>query len=118
MFEISKNEELVKVASRNIETENILCEAIKLRRIVSFRYKYDLRSREFAPFAVYQSPVGKICVSGEIIKNPNDLTNRLGPYNFEIGLMYGLSLTPEIFVPNPRFNRNDAKYRSGVICSV
>lgn len=116
MSEISKHEDLVRVASRTIESENILCPAIELRRIVSFRYKCDLQSREFAPFAVYRSPVGKLCVSGEIIKNPNNLTNRLGPYNFEIVVQIE-AYDGDLYAQSP-FQRNDAKYRSGIICSV
>ncbi len=117
MFAIFPNEP-VEVASRNPVIETILCEAIKQRRVVSFRYRRDLRRREFAPFSVYRSPVGKICTSGNVIKNANDLNARLGPHNFEIGLIHGLSLTLETFVPDPRFARNHAKYRSGIICSV
>ncbi len=57
-------------------------------------------------------------MSGEMIKNPNGWKDRPGRHDFEIGLMYGLSLTLKTFVPDPRFNSNGAKYRSGVICSV
>jgi len=118
MFMTSKDGEPVEIASRNSENEKILCDAIRNRRLVSFRYKNDLRYREFAPIAVYRSPIGKVCASGEVIKNYNNSLARLGPHNFEIGLMYGLTLTLDIFVPDTRFRRSDAKYRSGIICSV
>ncbi len=114
MFGISKP----AFASRNFENEKILCDAIQLRRLVSFRYKDDLRCREFAPSALYYTPVGKVCASGEMTTNSNDLMERLGPHNFGVGLMYALTFTIKAFVPDPRFNRNDAKYRSGVICSI
>lgn len=114
MFGISKP----AIASRNFENEKILCDAIQMRRLVSFRYKDDLRCREFAPSAIYYTPVGKVCASGEMTTNPNDLTDQPRPQNFEVGLMYALSITLKAFVPDPRFNRNDAKYRSGVISSV
>jgi hypothetical protein len=114
MFGISKP----VIASRNFDNEKILSDAIQMRRLVSFRYKDDLRCREFAPSALYYTPVGKVCASGEMTTNPNDLTDRPGPHNFEVGLMHALSITPKAFVPDPRFNRKDAKYRSGIICSV
>ena len=114
MFGISKT----AIASRNFENEKILCDAIQMRRVVCFRYKDDLRCREFAPSAVYYTPVGKVCASGAMITNPNDLTDRAGPHNFEVGLMYALRITLKAFVPDPHFNPSDAKYRSGVISSV
>lgn len=108
----------VEIAPRNFANEQLLGTAIQKHVVVRFRYKDDLLARDFEPSAVYHTPTGKVCASGEMTSNPNDLSDQLGPHNFEVGLMTGLTLTDRKFIPDPRFNRYDAKYRNGIICSV
>lgn len=114
----SKAKRPVEIAPRNFQNERLLCESIAKLHVVTFRYKDDVLSREFEPAAVYHSANGKVCVSGEMTKNPNDPTDRLGPHNFEVGLMSSITVTLTKYIPDNRFNRYDPKYRNGIICSV
>lgn len=97
-------------APRQSQTENLLCRAIRERLVVSLYYDDDLAARRFEPTAVYHSTKGKVCVSGI---QPNS-----GPKNLEVGKIRNASLTGDKFQPDPRFDRFDAKYRNGIICSV
>jgi hypothetical protein len=108
----------IQVAPRNYVNERLLCEAIQKQLVVRFRYKDDLQDREFEPSAVYHSPTGKVCVSGIIRSNPNDPEDDLGPHNFEVGLMSSVNMTLIKFVPNLRFDRDDPKYRFGIVCPL
>lgn len=96
----------------------LLCEAITGRFVVRFRYKDDLRDRDFEPSAVYFTTTGKVCASGIMTSNPNDITDQLGPHNFEVAKMSLLTKTLRRFDPDPRFDRNDSKYSNGIICSI
>jgi hypothetical protein len=105
-------------AARNLQLESKICSAITKRVRVKLQYEDDALARMFEPHAVYHTSKGKVCVSGNMISNPNDLSDELGAHNFEVGRLRSLSLTDTSFIPDPRFNRNDPKYRFGIICSI
>lgn len=105
-------------APRNQGFENLLCQAIRERRVVELRYDDDAQFRRFEPAAVYNTAKHKICVSGVQLTNPNEPGDEQGPHNFEVGKIADLTLTDVNFQPDPRFDRFDAKYKNGIICCV
>lgn len=105
-------------APRDMARESKLCSAIAKRVRVTLHYEDDAFARTFEPHAVYHTSKGKVCVSGNMTANPNDPADKLGPHNFEVGRLRSLSITDDKFIPDPRFDRHDAKYRHGIICSI
>ncbi len=105
-------------APRNLNFETLLCQAIRERRVVEFKYDDDLQSRTFEPAAVYTSAKNKVCVSGVQLTDRNDPIDQHKPQNFEVGKMTTLRITDANFQPDPRFDRRDVKYKNGIICSV
>ncbi len=107
-------------AARKHEFEKLLCEAIKIRVYVELRYDGETKTRTFAPAAVYHSTNDKVNVSGKQVVSLGTFTpsNAGEPRIFEVGLISAMSLTTANFSPDPRFDRADARYENGIICSV
>jgi hypothetical protein len=105
-------------APRRFDLEAALDDAMTKRVRVELRYEHDWAVRGFEPTAVYWTSKQKVCVSGVQVSNANDPMDQSGPHNFEVGRITALALTDIKFVPDPRFNRFDAKYRHGIISSV
>jgi hypothetical protein len=97
-------------APRQPLTEQLLCQAIQRRNVVSLYYDGGAQARSFEPTAVYHSTKNKVCVSG--------IQRGDGPKNLEVGKISGATITGDKFQPDPRFDRFDPKYRNGIICSV
>ncbi len=108
---------------RRHDWEGVLCEAIAKGVSVELRYDgtdgIDRAFREYGPAAVYRSgdDAGRICVSGEVISNPDE-PQKIGPCTFEVGKIIDLRLTVRRFQPDPRFDPSAAKYRNGIICKA
>ncbi|WP_334150949.1 hypothetical protein [Hyphomicrobium sp.] len=105
-------------APRNTVLEQALCNAIAKRLRVSLQYEDDMLARTFEPHAVYHTSTGKVCVAGNVTANPNDYSDKLGPHNFEVGRIRSVRATEAKFIPDPRFDRHDAKYSNGILCAV
>jgi hypothetical protein len=105
-------------APRNFQWERRFCEAIKLRVAVQLRYKDDMADRTFAPYAVYPSSQGKVCVSGTLIRNPADPSQNGKPHTFEVGHVRSLSLTEAPFIPAPWFDPGARQYGNNFICRL
>lgn len=105
-------------AVRQIEYERRLCEAIRMLVRVELRYHDDMAFRLVEPTAVYESSPGQITLSGTQVVNPAQPSESLKPRNFEVGRIVALRLTDNRFVPDPRFDPRDPKYKLGILCSV
>ena len=105
-------------APRNLIFETRLCDAIRARVIVKLKYEDDTAYRTFEPHAVYCSTKDKYCVAGQQVDNPTDPIERDVPKNFEVGKISALQVTDDPFTPDPRFDRYDAKYANGIVCSI
>ncbi len=105
-------------ASRKPNIEGALCDAIQKRLVVELRYENETGFREFEPSAVYFTTRGKVCVSGLETRDDNPGTEPLGPHNFEVGRIADLRITNRQFIPDPRFDRRNPKYRNGILCSI
>ncbi len=103
-------------ATRRMDLENSLCDAIRDR--VQVEFTYDGEDRVFEPCAVFHSLKHKVNVSGQVVQNLTDPAGKLGPHDFEIGKIDTLRITGRKFTPDPRFDRTHAKYRNGIICSI
>jgi hypothetical protein len=97
-------------APRNAQFERLLCEAIKMKRIVSLRYSDDIAPRDFAPDVVYPSSRKKINVTGRLPQAIGEWE----PHTFEVGKIKALSITERPFTPDQRFNLFDPKYRDRI----
>jgi len=106
------------VAPRNYGFEQLLCQAIRRRVLVEMRYERDGADRTIAPYVVFESEPNDICLSCFQISNPAKPQDGDEPRNFTVGKIAALRLTEATFAIDPRFNRADAKYRHGVLCSV
>jgi len=97
---------------------DLLCKAIRQRSVVELRYQQDGLFRKFEPHAVYYSTKDNMCVSGTQIQNLNKPTDENEPRIFDLSDIREVRLTTLAFMPDPRFNRSDPRYKNGIICSV
>lgn len=105
-------------ASRRLDFESTLCEAVRKRLVVRLRYKSELNWRTYEPHAVFHSPTGKILAVGTQTRDDSSPLNAPEPRNFEVGLIGQISITDETFNPDPRFSSFGEDYGHGVICAV
>lgn len=96
-------------APRKPGLEQLLCEAIKKRVLVSLYYEGDMSPRTFGASVVYRTTKDKVCVFGIQVGD--------GPHNFEVGKIRSASLTTSSYQPEP-INRLDRRYEHGIICSA
>lgn len=97
-----------------------LCKAIGKKVAVKITYDDDKAARTFEPYAVYRSTNDNLCVSGTQTANPNKFPPPMKPEPrvFDLEKVRNVTLTEVKFVPDPRFDRFDARYKNGIICSV
>lgn len=101
-------------APRNAAWEGSLCTAIRNAVLVELRYENDAFARSFAPYVVYRTGNGKVCVFGMQIGNTAAPNDRSDPHNFEVGKIRALNLTGTKFQRDPQFNLSQAKYRNRI----
>ncbi|MDP3673769.1 MAG: WYL domain-containing protein [Novosphingobium sp.] len=104
-------------APRNPTLEQELCRAIEHRVLVDLRYDDDLQARTFAPYVVYRTSNGKVCVFGMQIPDRAGPSDRTDPHNFEVGRIRDVSLLATRFERDPHFDLSNARYRNRV-CPV
>ena len=107
-----------EVTPRNLAAEQRLGEAINRRVLVELRYDDDMAFRLIAPYVVFQTEAGSVCLSCFQINNPGEPMDANEPRNFTVGKVSAVRLTDTRFAIDPRFNRHDPKYRHGVLYSV
>lgn len=100
-------------AHRNTATEQALCSAVRHGMLVELTYEDDFHSRAFAPYVVFQTSTGKVCVFGMQV-NPSTPNNCDDPRNFEAGKISQVNLTTTKFQGNPRFDLSNARYRNRI----
>lgn len=93
--------------------EQTLCNAIRNGVLVELTYEDDFQSRAYAPYVVYRTSTGKICVFGMQV-NPSAPNNRDDPHNFEVGKIKRVNLTATQFQRDPRFDLSSARYRDRI----
>ncbi len=103
-------------APRNPVIEQGLCSAIRNGVLVELTYEDDFHSRAFAPYVVYRTSAGKVCVFGMQV-NASHPNGRDDPRNFEVGKVRSVNLTTSKFERDPRFDLSSAKYRDR-ICPI
>lgn len=81
--------------------------------MVELTYEDDFHARSFAPYVVYRTTKGKICVFGMQVNSsmPNDRTD---PHNFEVGKISRVNLTATKFERDPRFDLHNGRYRDRI----
>ena len=94
--------------------EHHLCQAIERGVLVDLRYDDDVRARTFAPYVVYPTSTGKVCVFGMQIADPADASDRSDPHNFEVGRIRDVALSATRFERDPHFDLSSARYRNRV----
>lgn len=105
-------------APRRIDLERILCDAMAKKVLVHLRYDDDVASRSFQPEVLYHSTTHKVLVAGVQVNNPEKPLDQLEPRFFEVGKMTSVTITDSPFVRAPDYNRFDARYANGIICSA
>lgn len=105
-------------ARRRQDFEQALCRAIASLKLVILSYGDDIKSRIFAPYAVYRSTTDKILVSGAELATPSASIDQQVPKNLEVGRITKLQITDDDFSLDPRFNPHDSRYQNGFICRV
>lgn len=104
-------------APRNAAWEGTICTAIRNGVLVEVHYDDDAFARSFAPYVVYPTGKGKMCVFGMQVGNAGAPNDRSDPHVFEVGKIKSLNLTGTKFQRDPQFNLSQAKYR-GRICPL
>lgn len=93
-----------------------LCQAIAGLRMVEMSYAG--RPVRLAPHAVFQSSGGQLLVTGPTVPLPGQRPSRPGARSFDLRNIQSLSLTDELFQPDPDFDATAHRFRFGVRCSV
>ena len=97
-------------ASRNPVAESALCLAIRSQVLVELRHGDDFQPRAFAPYVVYRTSKGAVCVFGMQV-DPSAPSERSDPDNLEVGMIRQVDLTSIHFDPDPKFDLSSARYR-------
>ena len=85
---------------------------------MKLQFKDRVAERLFEPTVVYLSRKHQLCITGVEIADPEKPLNDLEVRNFEIGEIRSVFLTEQAFVVDLVFDRFDAKYGNGIICST
>jgi hypothetical protein len=97
-------------APRNPVAESALCLAIRNQVLVELRHGDDFQPRTFAPYVVYWTSKGAVCVFGMQV-NPSTPSDRADTHNLEVGRIRQVDITPTHFEPDPTFDLSSARYR-------
>lgn len=100
-------------APRNPVIEQALCSAIRNGVLAELLYEDDVHSRSFAPYVVYRTSTGKVCVFGMQV-NPSSPSSRNDPHIFEVGRIRHVNLTTTHFNRDARFDLSNARYRDRI----
>lgn len=103
---------------RNYGAEAQLCEAIRKRVFVELRYDAGSAYRLVAPYVVFQTEDGDVCLSCYQVENPEKPMDNHQPRSFTVAKISALRLTEVNFAIDPRFNLLNSKFRHGVLCRV
>ena len=82
--------------------------------LVELRYEDDVFERSYAPYVVYRTNTGKVCVFGMQVGNTAAPNDRTDPHNFEVGKIRSLNLTGTKFQTDPQFSLAQPKYRDRI----
>ena len=119
MFEPIKLKKESRPATRRLDLEKTLCEAIKEQKVVRLRYKNEFHSRTFEPYIIYNSSTDKILVGGTQTKDDSEPLKPAKKRYFEIGLVNSLSVTDNTFNPDTKFSSFGKEYSSlYVFCAI
>ena len=105
-------------ASRNHTFEHTLADATRRQVAVKILCKGDEFYRTFEPHVLYMSQTRQVFVAGVEIDDPAHPGQASEWQTPEVGRLRDVQLTTRAFRVDPRFNRTDPQYSSGVICSV
>jgi hypothetical protein len=104
-----------EIRPRSRANEATLCQAIREKRLVSFRYKpTDLTARIIAPHVVWLTEAESACLFGLQLQSETGAAES-SPQNFDPYKMVGLTVLAETFEPDLTFKRDAYE---NVICIV
>lgn len=106
------------VLERNRFLEQQICEAIKKRVRIRFRYDEELNYRTYEPYIIYQSTRQNYLVFGVQTYDTERPFQRKVPRNFEVYYIKGLTFLDESFEPDPKFRSFAFENNLSVVCAV
>lgn len=105
-------------AKRDYQLEAQLRTAIQQRKVVRFRYEFDLHYRVFAPYVLYKSRESRVLIGGNRIADEGDLTKKPALRKYEVGLITSLEVTDGTFKVDNRFVTNKHGSSSEIMYAV
>ncbi|ESQ93313.1 hypothetical protein ABAC460_01010 [Asticcacaulis sp. AC460] len=105
-------------ATRNVEHEQALCQAITAGVQVIIRYDNGKNDRTFEPFAVYYTAKERtrVSVSGVQVRDSAKPNGPSTPQAFDVAKITRITVTGKKFRPDPRFTPTDRLYANGILC--
>ena len=101
----------MRPAERNYQYEQQLSNAIKQRRRVRIRYKYDVHYRVLEPYILYKDAENRIIIIGIRIKDEGKPAKKPAPCQYEVGLITDLIMLNDAFEVDHRFSSYRPKYK-------
>ena len=101
----------MRPAERNYQYEQQLSNAIKQRRRVRMRYKYDVHYRVLEPYILFKDEEKRITIIGIRIKDEGKPTKQPAPCQYEVGLITDIQVLNETFEMDRRFSSYRQKYK-------
>lgn len=101
----------MRPAERNYQYEQQLSNAIKQRRRVRMRYKYDVHYRILEPYILFKDAEKKIMIIGIRIKDEGKPNKQPAPCQYEVGLITDIIVLNDNFEKDPRFSSYRPKYK-------
>lgn len=102
----------------SFNTQQQLCEAIRKHLIVTFCYKNEYVTREFAPYAVFVATNNNTIVFGILLKGSSKHLNAPAPRNFDLDKIHNLEITSNTFKPDNNFSINNIDICKRSLCVV
>ena len=107
-----KQQETDEPPERRPDLEELICEAIRQRRLLHLSYDSDLKARIFAPYILFHDRRGRVCVAGYQAALG-------GMRTFSLHKVQRVEITDDPFMPDPNFSSASVDFgHEGIICSV
>lgn len=106
------------ILERNPIIEQHICNAIKTRHRIKFRYDDELNYRTFEPYIIYKSTRQNYLVYGIQTYDSAKPLQGKAPRNFEIYYIQSLSTLDELFLPDIQFRSASFENNLGIVCAI
>lgn len=101
-----------------LNIQDKLCQAIKKKSVVKFKYDDDLSFREVEPYAVYYVESTKNTLLYSTMIKKNNQAIKPEPRDFNLDKIHCLELVDLLFKPEVGFTISKLNGCSRVICSI